>query len=71
MLPLYVCPLRTFDPVDRFSRNFVWTLRHGFQLFAFSNNNMADARECEIGGALFVPVLGFQSNFKVSDLNLS
>jgi hypothetical protein len=37
---------------------------HAFQLFAFNNNNMADAREGEIGGAQFVPVLGFQNNLK-------
>jgi hypothetical protein len=42
----------TFEPVDQFSRNFPCMPPRTFQYPTICNDNMADARTCELGAML-------------------
>ena len=53
-------PVLTFQPVDPFSRHLIWTCHCKHHTFpTFSNNNMADARNCGAEATPALLILGF------------
>jgi hypothetical protein len=55
-----VSPVSTFQPDDHLSRKLIWPLCHWrslprrtFQFPRISNNDMTDARNCEVGATFF------------------